>query len=556
MTQTLMVAPGQRGAYVSIGEALAAAPPGATVTVAPGTYQEALLLRGTAVRIAAAEAPGSVELDARGLPYPALSVQGGELTISGIVLRAGDLPALRAERSTVTATDCQASGEFGAVVDIRDQSRCELRGLKISGGQFGLILEDSGGSVLDCELTDIADDGIIVRLGSDPVIRGTTISRCRRRGIYVYQFGKPVIEQCEIAHTGDAGVVVVHQSAPEIRDCRIHDTSGVGISIGRGCAGEVRDCDLTNTKAPGIELAEGAETRVVDGGGAAAAGPRAARVDSDNDEVVRALLAQLDDMVGLAAVKSEVRDIIAELQINEWRRGAGLAVDHVGHHLIFAGAPGTGKTTIARLYGEILAALGVLASKAFKEVSRRDLVGQYLGHTAEKTAAAFEEAEGGVLFIDEAYTLSRANSRADYGQESIDTLVKLMEDHRDSVAVIAAGYTAEMEEFLSSNPGLASRFSKTIEFENYEVDELVVITMRIAAKADYEFTPDAEPLIREYFDSIPRNANFGNAREARRFFEAARKAQARRLRTLGTRPDVGELRRLSADDLAAVIANR
>ncbi|MCM3922458.1 AAA family ATPase, partial [Frankia sp. AiPs1] len=274
------------------------------------------------------------------------------------------------------------------------------------------------------------------------------------------------------------------------------------------------------------------------------------RPGAEDDARVQELLAELDEMVGLAGVKAEVRGLIDELQINEWRRGAGLAVDHVGHHLIFAGAPGTGKTTVARLYGRLLAALGVLSTNTFKEVSRRDLVGQYLGHTAEKTAAAFEEATGGVLFIDEAYTLSRANSRADYGQESIDTLVKLMEDHRDSVAVIAAGYTAEMGDFLATNPGLASRFSRTIEFENYGLDELTVITTRIAARADYEFTADAEPLIRRYFAEIPRDASFGNAREARRFFEAIRKAQARRLRLLGTRPTIDALRGLTADDLA------
>jgi hypothetical protein len=122
------------------------------------------------------------------------------------------------------------------------------------------------------------------------------------------------------------------------------------------------------------------------------------------------------------------------------------------------------------------------------------------------------------------------------------------------VAVIAAGYTAEMQEFLDTNPGLASRFSKTIEFENYQIEELVVITTRIATKADYEFTPDAEPLIREHFATIPRDANFGNAREARRFFEAARKAQAGRLRALGRRPDIVTLRQLNAADLAAVMS--
>jgi replication-associated recombination protein RarA len=259
-------------------------------------------------------------------------------------------------------------------------------------------------------------------------------------------------------------------------------------------------------------------------------------------------------MVGLAAVKAEVRGLIDEIQVNEWRRGAGLAVDQTSHHLIFAGAPGTGKTTVARLYGKLLAALGVLAKGTFKEVSRRDLVGQFLGHTAEKTAAAFEAAKGGVLFIDEAYTLSRAGSRADFGQESIDTLVKMMEDHRDEVAVIAAGYTDEMVEFLSTNPGLASRFSATIEFESYEPEELVLIAQRIAAASDYEFTDDASTLLYEHFARMHRDATFGNAREARKLFEAVRKAQAQRLLAGGQRPDIADLRRLAAQDVGTTLS--
>jgi SpoVK/Ycf46/Vps4 family AAA+-type ATPase len=257
-------------------------------------------------------------------------------------------------------------------------------------------------------------------------------------------------------------------------------------------------------------------------------------------------------MVGLPGVKSEVHAVVDEIQVGEWRRRAGLSVGTVSHHLIFAGAPGTGKTTVARTYGKLLKSLGVLAKGQFREVSRRDLVGQYIGHTAEKTSVVFEESLGGVLFIDEAYTLSRqSGAGGDFGQEAIDTLVKLMEDHRDEVAVIVAGYTAEMRDFLDVNPGLASRFSKTIEFENYSADDLVQIIARMVAAGDYQLEDDATPLLLAYFDRIARDPNFGNARDARRLFEGMRKVQSRRLRLLGRMPETTELRTLTAEDVRA-----
>jgi SpoVK/Ycf46/Vps4 family AAA+-type ATPase len=196
--------------------------------------------------------------------------------------------------------------------------------------------------------------------------------------------------------------------------------------------------------------------------------------------------------------------------------------------------------------------LGVLPDGKFKEVSRRDLVGQYIGHTAEKTTAVFEEALGGVLFIDEAYTLSRSSGGgADFGREAIDTLVKLMEDRRDEIAVIVAGYTAEMMDFLDANAGLASRFAKTLEFSNYSPDELVLIVNRIARNDDYLLSDGLDDALREWFDQMERDQNFGNAREARRLLEGMRKAQSGRLRSLGRMPSRDDLRTLVLDDLLA-----
>jgi SpoVK/Ycf46/Vps4 family AAA+-type ATPase len=227
----------------------------------------------------------------------------------------------------------------------------------------------------------------------------------------------------------------------------------------------------------------------------------------------------------------------------------------VSHHLVFTGPPGTGKTTVARIYGQLLKALGILPHGSFKEVARRDLVGQYIGHTAEKTASVFEEALGGVLFIDEAYTLSRAagGSSSDFGQEAIDTLVKLMEDHRDEICVIVAGYTGEMQEFLETNPGLASRFAKTVEFESYSPVQLVEISRRIATQDDYVLESSLDVALLEWYRQVDRDDTFGNAREARKLLERMRKAQSSRLRGLGRRPTRDDLRMLTLADLLEAV---
>ncbi|WP_328718098.1 AAA family ATPase [Streptomyces sp. NBC_00247] len=278
------------------------------------------------------------------------------------------------------------------------------------------------------------------------------------------------------------------------------------------------------------------------------AGPHGEAGEPDRGDA----LSRLGDMVGLAAVKRDVTDLVNLLSTARRREAAGLPSPRVSHHLVFTGPPGTGKTTVARLYGELLVSLGVLPKGQLVEVARADLVGRFVGHTAQLTREVFERARGGVLFIDEAYTLTPGSgSGSDFGQEAVDTLLKLMEDHRDEVVVIVAGYTREMESFLASNPGLSSRFSRRVEFADYTSDELVTIVRMHADGSGYECGPGVGGLLREYFDSLPRDRFFGNGRLARQVLESMMTRQAGRVSAMAA-PGLDDLRLLLPGDVPGV----
>jgi SpoVK/Ycf46/Vps4 family AAA+-type ATPase len=261
------------------------------------------------------------------------------------------------------------------------------------------------------------------------------------------------------------------------------------------------------------------------------------------------LYAELEALVGLDVVKAEVKLVADLLVVQRMRTERGLPVAAGSRHLVFTGNPGTGKTTVARLLAGLYRTLGVVSRGHLVETDRGGLVAGYVGQTATKVRDVFTSALGGVLLIDEAYALARGGER-DFGTEAIDTLVKLVEDHRDEVVVILAGYPAEMATLVASNPGIESRFPRTIHFPDYTDDELVRIFEGLCRKAHY--VPDAAALAaaRQRFAVEPRGAGFGNGRLARNLFEASIAAQASRVVAMED-PSDADLGALTGPDVTA-----
>ncbi len=261
------------------------------------------------------------------------------------------------------------------------------------------------------------------------------------------------------------------------------------------------------------------------------------------------LLDELDALVGLDGVKHEVKLVTNLLRVQKIRATRGLPVLDQSRHLIFTGNPGTGKTTVARLLAQIYRTLGVVERGHLVETDRAGLVAGYVGQTAPLVLARFEEADQGVLLIDEAYALVRGGER-DFGREAIDTIVKLIEDRRDRIVVVMAGYPDEMEELIASNPGLRSRFPKVIHFPDYTTDELLRIIDTLGDKGGYRLDPGARARARIWLDAITRDKGFGNGRTARNLFEYAVSTQATRLAPVDT-PTDEQLTILLADDIPA-----
>jgi probable Rubsico expression protein CbbX len=273
------------------------------------------------------------------------------------------------------------------------------------------------------------------------------------------------------------------------------------------------------------------------------------------DSGIAEIFAKLDaELVGLAPVKSRIREIAALLLVDKARHSLGLSAGAPSLHMSFTGNPGTGKTTVAMRMAEILHRLGYIRRNQVIAVTRDDLVGQYIGHTAPKTKDVLKRAMGGVLFIDEAYYLYRPENERDYGQEVIEILLQVMENQRDDLVVIFAGYKSRMDTFFRSNPGMASRVAHHLDFPDYSVEELLQITQLLAAGIDYQFDAAGLAAMREYIGLRIVQPHFANARSMRNALDRARLRQAGRLFAgagSGAVPDRDSLMTIAAEDIRA-----
>ena len=492
-----------------------------------------------------------------------LAASGCRITDTGTGVHAQSAaPAVLAHCAVLRAASIGVRAAAGGTAHL-DQVRIA------APGAAGIVI-DTGGTarIRGGSIDASAGSGIVVWTGAAPDVTGLTIDGSAKTGIYLADSAGGTFTSCEVSGSGMPALHLSRDAAPAFHRCRVRDCAeDLVVQDGArpvfdGCFSyDVKRPTMPHTTAPGAPTPPAgpppgaAPAPSPAGHGTPPAAPAAEPPAAPAEENLEDLLAELDALVGLESVKRDVGALVKLMQTVRRREEAGLPAPPLGRHLVFAGNPGTGKTTVARLYGRLLKALGLLRRGHLVEVDRSALVGEYVGHTGPRTTAAFQQALGGVLFIDEAYALAPAHTGNDFGTEAVATLVKLMEDHRDDIVVIAAGYPNDMGRFIASNPGLASRFSHTLTFTDYDAAQLVSIVEHQAAEHRYELTDDARTELAGFFGRLPRGEGFGNGRFSRQVFQEMTARQAQRVAELAD-PSAQDLVRLETGDLPQAAAPR
>ena len=551
--------------------------------------------RGNHVFLGGSSRAQLIECELRGADFSAVHAEGqARLDMRDcIVVGTAQHGICGLGHAVLALADSRIEGAKLAGISVEESADAVVDRCRILGAGVGARLRSSHQPRLAaCEVDDAEGVGIEIGPGSAPLIEDCVVTRPGTAGFLIAQDSRPRLFRSAVHAAGGTGLVVWSGAEPRLWEVSVRGAGKNGVYFKDGAHGRLEDCEISGTAFAAVHVGPGADPALLrcrfggpgalsldehaaavfddceggDDSGASAQGRgialREARPGADRvaarepagaegpepaGEAMADLLAELDRMVGLERVKSDVGVLVKLMLMVRRRQEAGLAAPPLSRNLVFEGNPGTGKTTVARLYGRILAALGLLSSGHLVEVDRGALVGEYVGHTAPKTAAAFRRAVGGVLFIDEAYALT-PHGAGDFGAEAVSTLVKLMEDHREEVVVIAAGYPGEMSRFVASNPGLASRFTRTLVFEDYSSAQLSDLAARLAAEYQYRLADSTHAALTALFDSLPRGGGFGNGRTARQIFQRMTECHAQRVGDVAA-PDGDDLVVLLPEDL-------
>lgn len=415
-----------------------------------------------------------------------------------------------------------------------ESSTIQMKDCSISSANIGLYLKDSRDSSIEkTTFLNHINAGITLEKENDVHIAACKIEGgdC---GVCFQKQATGDIHDSDITSTVLSGMAILENSCPRIIDCRVENGQGVGLYVKDG-RGLVRNSSFLNHSYLNI-FKEGYNTTVIENCSFTEENQSSSEPIIGEEKTVRnresldEILAELDSYIGLDEVKGRISDLIDFISYTNARKKVGIQTsDSLRHHCIFLGKPGTGKTTIARLMSKIFYQLGVIEKDLLIEVDRKDLVGEYIGQTSVKTNKIMKKAKGGVLFIDEAYTLVKPETKNDFGKEALELILKKMEDE-NSFIVIAAGYPEEMESFLESNPGLRDRFSNQINFADYTPMELVEILGKMMREEEYSISEQGTEKIQHRFTELyrKRDHSFSNARMVRKFFEELKMIHAKR----------------------------
>lgn len=485
----------------------------------------------------------------------------------------GRYPAVCALHGAKMVVDNTRFSGLGVGIYASDHSEVDVQDCTFEAGAGGISLDESStAEIAVSQFSNLGQQGIAISSGAQAKVCGCSFSSIQGVPLFVSGAGSHgKISVTEIQHCKEP-VVVTDGAAISLLSVTISDGFGGAVLVEKGSRADMEDSDFKNKAGPAVVVEGGSarlknvriDTRSEFNGGVMSRSPITLRgrgpVETeqciadgkpvpDGRIIDENIFKELDSLIGLKEVKERLRELVPVARVKHQRRLRGIATSAETLHMVFTGNPGTGKTTVARIVGEIYTSLGLLPSGHVVEVDRKDLVGEYIGHTAPRTAKKIEEAMGGVLFIDEAYALV-PKSGNDFGREVVETLLKSMEDKRDKFAVIVAGYTTPMMEFLESNPGLKSRFSHYIDFKDFDPDELSQVLLKNIADLQMTVAPDAEPelkaAVKRAYDA--RDESFGNARGMRQLLE---KIQARQARRIASVPDIGthEMQQITAADI-------